>query len=385
MDRRIGRSTRIVGVAVIAWLVAALPSLAGTVVYSNDMEKGVGTEWSVQRMEATPRGDRRFLGRFRHERVGLKLAVLPRHAWLRVSFELLVMGTWDGNAGHTPRRAMNPVGPDVWRMGVEGGAVLVDATFSNLDFASAQTEEAARTQSYPSVLMGESLPAKTGAAERNTLGCQWVFDGVPRAVDSVYAMSFVIPHEAAVVGLFFEGGSGLQPNDDECWGLRNVRVEALGAAEVAKLDVDSMRRLWEAVGGRDPVGEAAAFWRLVAGGDETARFLRAQFLAGRVKRLGVDRGRFDSLVAQLDGSDFAARERATAAIRAMGPGAAPLVREAIERADSAEVRGRLQAVLKGLGSTPVTDPETRRSMIAVRLLGVIGTAEARRVAGEVGG
>jgi len=381
MDRQAGRSTRVVGLTILALLVAAWPAASvGMVVYSNDMEKGIGKEWSLRRIEATPRGDRRFLGRFRHERVGLKVAALPRHAWLRVSFELLVMGTWDGNAGHTPRRAVNPVGPDGWRMGIEGGATLVDATFSNLDFETRQAEEAARTQSYPSVLLGESRPAKTGAAERNTLGCQWVFDGVPRAVDSVYAMSFVIPHEAGAVALYFEGGSGLQPNDDECWGLRNVRVEALGAEEVSKLDEDQMRRLWEAVGGRDPVAESEAFWRLVAGGNETARFLR-----GRVNRLGVDRARFASLVAELDGNDFAARERATAAIRAMGPGAAPLVREAIERADSAEVRGRLAGVLKGIGSTPVTDPQTRRSMIAVRLLGVIGTAEARRVAGELGG
>lgn len=380
MDGRVARSTRSIWVAVFVFLATAWPASGGTVVYSNDMEKGVGQEWSARGTSATPRGDRKYLGPFRHERVGLKVAALPKHAYLRVSFELFVMGTWDGNAGHTPRRATNPVGPDVWRMDVAGGPTLVEATFSNLDFASTQTQEAARTQSYPSVLMGESLPAKTGAAERNTLGCQWVFDGVPRGVDSVYAMSFIIPHEAGAVGLYFEGGSGLQPNDDECWGLKNVRVEALGAEEVRRPDVDRMRRLWEAVGGRDPVAEAGAIWTLVAGGDETARFL-----SGRVKRLGVDRGRFAALVAELDGSDFAARERAMAQVRAMGPGVAPLVREAIERADSAEVRGRLQAVLKGMASTPVGDPEVRRSMIAVRILGVIGTAEARRVAGELGG
>lgn len=380
MGWRLKHWARGVGAGLWVLLAAASSASAGTLVYWNDVEREAGPEWSVRRTAVTPRGDRRYLGPFRSERVGLKLAGLPRHAYLRVSCELFVMGTWDGNASHTPRRATKPVGPDEWRMGIDGGATLVDATFSNLDFYTRQAEDEARTQSYPSVLAGDSFPAKTGAAERNTLGCEWVFDGAARPVDSVYRLSFVVPHDAASVGLSFAGGAGLQPGDDECWGLKNVKVEALEARDVARLSVDDLRRLWEAVGGRDPIAEADAFWRLVAGGDETARFLRT-----RVTTAGVDRGRFDALVAALDGADFAARERATEAIRGMGPGAAGLVREAIERADSAEVRSRLAGVLKGIDRAPAADAEERRYRVAVRLLGVIGTAEARRVMGELGG
>jgi hypothetical protein len=90
-------------------------------------------------------------------------------------------------------------------------------------------------------------------------------------------------------------------------------------------------------------------------------------------------------VLQLDGDDFQAREKATEAIKEMGPGIEALLRKAIENADSAEVKLRLETALKGLAAAPPADPEMRRRAVAMKLLRVIGTKEAAKVAGELSG
>ncbi|HEY7117062.1 MAG TPA: hypothetical protein VH475_10770 [Tepidisphaeraceae bacterium] len=352
-----------------------------TATYSNNMETGVGGEWSNGHIDATPRDQRRFLGPFTTDKVWLRLDKLPKHKWVRISCELFVISTWDGNGNTTPKRSTHPIGPDAWRMGVEDGPTLVDATFSNNDFETAQATAESRTQSYPSVLSGESYPAKTGAAERNTLGYQWVFDRVSRGVDSVYRLNFCIPNDRDAVGFWFAGGENLQPSDDECWGLKNVKVELLDDADLKKLDNEQMRRLWEAIGGRDVVAESDAFWALVTGGDDTARFLRE-----KVKHpAGLDRERFAQLLSKLDGDDFDAREQATEAIKGLGPGARTMIREAIDHTDSAEVKLRLQTALNGLAQVAPADPQARRSAIALRLLEAIGTPEARKVIDELSG
>jgi hypothetical protein len=334
----------------------------------------VGKEWSAEKIEETPKDSRRYLGGFTTDRVRLKLDKLPRHAFVRVSLSLYVIATWDGNAVLSDRG--DRVGPDVWRMTLGEGAgerMLVDATFSNFDFESRSVTRAATMQSYPSVLRGESYPAKTGAAERDSLGFEWNFnDGSTHAVDAVYRMTFTVPHDAAELVLAFQGVEGLRPAEDERWGLDDVKIEALDARQVKAPAADEMRRLWEAVGGHDIVAEADAYWRMVAGGDETVRFLRT-----RVKAAGVDRREFRRLVRQLDADDFAGRERATEALRALGPPAEDLLRDALAHAASAEAKVRLETALKGLAKTPPNDPEARRHAIAMKLLRTIGTAEAR--------
>jgi len=369
-----------------AWWLAALVACAtcdaraGSVVYSNDFENAAGPEWSSNNVETTPAGNRHFLGGFTTDKVTLTLEKLPKHAYVRVTLDLYVMGTWYGNGTVTLAGAR--IGPNYWRMGVDGGVTLVDASFSNMDFISRSVPRDATLQSYPSVLPGEAYLARTGAAESNTLGVEWegFEDGVSRQVDTVYPMSFVIRHDGTRVAFDFQGGDGLQAADGESWGLDNVKVEVLDDADVKRPDVAEMRRLWKAVGGHDPVAETAAFWGLAAGGDAAADFLR-----DRVPRGGVDRKRFDALVAQLDGGDFQARECATEALKAMGPPIEALLHDAADRAESAEVKLRLESILRGMGTTPPADPQMRRHAIAMRLLRVIGTPEAAKVARELSG
>lgn len=365
--------------ACLAAMTLSVAARAGETVYSNDFEKEVGKEWSQPRTEETPRADRRFLGPGTTEKISLKLEKLPPHKYVRISLELLIMATWDGNGTTTARGSR--IGPDYFRMNVEGGPMLVDASFSNLDFDGTTITKEAQTQSYPSVLPGESHPARTGAAENNSLGFEWTFSGGgSRAVDSLYKLSFVVPHSGETIQFNFQGGEGLQPADDECWGLDNLKVEALAERDVPRLEEAEMRRLWEAIGGRDIVAETAAFWKLAAGGDDVARFMRT-----RVKQAGVDRRQFDRLLTQVDANDFKTREKATEELRGMGPSIEPLLREAIERSESAEVRMRLETALRNMDKSAPADPEARRFAIAMKLLGVIGTAEAEKVAREISG
>jgi len=357
---------------------ASCPAIAATTVYSNDFENGVGKEWSSDKIEVTPKDNRHFLGGFTTDKLTFKVDKIPAHKFLRISMKLYIMMSWDGNGTTTPGGMT--IGPDVFRMNVEGGPMLVDATFSNMDFEASTIPAAANTQSYPSVLPGDIFPAKTGAVESNSLGFEWNTNRINRQMDSVYQLSFVIPHEQAEMQLNFQGAEGLAPADDECWGLDDVKIEALGEGEVKKLDVIEMRKLWETIGGHDPVAEAEAFWRLAAGGDEVAKFM-----GGKIRPLHPDKKLFNKLVAQLDGDDFQGREKATDELKEMGPAIEGLLRDAIEKADSAEVKLRLETALKGMAQAVPVDPEMRRRAIGMKLLKVIGTKEAEKVAGELSG
>lgn len=364
-------------IVIAAIALAPVAACAGTTVYSSNFAHSVGDEWSEKKTEVTPKDNRRFVGPGTTQKLSLRLTRLPRHAYIRISLDLLIMGTWDGNATTTTRGIA--IGPDSFRMNVEGGPGLIDATFSNLDAAG--NSRYGQTQSYPSILPGETHPAKTGAAESNTLGFEWISgDGVTRPVDALYKLSFVVPHSGEAVQFNFQGGGGLQPADDESWGLDNVKVEALEEADVAKLDEAEMRRLWEAIGGRDIVVETESFWKLATGGNEVAEFLR-----GKVKKADVDRKKLELLLIKIDANDFKTREKATEELREMGPTIEPLLREALEKSESAEVKMRLESALKNMDKVVSADPEARRFAIALKLLGVIGTPEAQKVAREISG
>ena len=193
----------------ISGATAALPQ---TTVYTNDFETTVGAEWSSTSVSTTPLGGRSFLGRFAgNDSVRLSLSDLPSHDTVTVSFELFIIHSWDGNGALTS-------GPDVWNLTADG-STLLNTTFSNRDFAG-------DTQAYPGSYPGNSNPARTGAAENNTLG-YFIFG---RTMDSVYELSFTFGHSASSLNLDFSG-IGLQHIGDEGWGLDNLEIK------ISQLDV----------------------------------------------------------------------------------------------------------------------------------------------------
>ncbi len=91
----------------------------------------------------------------------------------------------------------------------------------------------------------------------------------------------------------------------------------------------------------------------------------------------IDAGKVAAWVRQLDSDDYAQREKASAALADLGPAAEAPLREALEKAGSAEVRRRLQRVLDG------QEGEHRRHGHALEVLEMIGTPAARRLLAEL--
>ena len=109
----------------LLWLTLHLTSAQAQTVYQNNFEAAgnAGSEWQPASFATTPKGARRFLGRFANEGTTLTLGNLPAHSAVTVSFDLLVIQSWDGsNTGF---------GPDLWEWSVGGERTLLRATFSN--------------------------------------------------------------------------------------------------------------------------------------------------------------------------------------------------------------------------------------------------------------
>lgn len=161
-----------------------------------------------------PGGKRRFLGEFGglkidptartrvQQAIRLTLEKLPRHRKVTVSFDLLVLRSWDGSSPQ--------YGPDRWRFSVVNGPDLIDTTFSN----NPKMESDKSYQDYPK----KGSTPRSGAKSAKTLDNG--FFG-----DSIYHFSFTFPHEADALTLEFASdlfeGKGIE---DESWGLDNVKV-----------------------------------------------------------------------------------------------------------------------------------------------------------------
>lgn len=204
--------------AALAGVMSGSPvtGAAALTIYSNDFQGAVGSEWSSTSTDSPPASaTRRFLGRFADGTVSLSLSGLPSHTQLSLQFDLFVMSSWDGDGPE-------PGTPDIWTASVTGGPVLVHTTFSNFP---------GRTQDFPGTYDdtpdGATNPPKQGALEVDTLGYP-AFSDFPGG-DSVYRLSFAIPHTAGSVTFNFVGGPGLTSVADESWGLDNVLVGADGA------------------------------------------------------------------------------------------------------------------------------------------------------------
>jgi hypothetical protein len=156
-------------------------------------------------MAVSPNGQR-FLGQFGNSNTRLAISCLPAHQALRVSVDLYVIRSWDGNDGSSGGL---PLAPDLWGVGASNFTILM-TTFSNWlgDY-----------QAYPMAYPDGNNLAFTGVSEINALGYE--FFGIP--MDAIYHLSFLLPHRADLLELDFSA-MGLQSLEDESWGIDNVEV-----------------------------------------------------------------------------------------------------------------------------------------------------------------
>ena len=137
-------------------LVAAGTSAQSFVtVYSHDFETYAGREWSRDTRSLTPNLHTTFLGRFGGVPVTLDLVDLPQHCLVRVSFELFIIGSWEGSVGQY-------AGPDIWDLNAYSRTNccpvqnLIHATFANCE---------CKYQTYPEDYPYVHNPGWTGADE----------------------------------------------------------------------------------------------------------------------------------------------------------------------------------------------------------------------------
>ncbi len=184
--------------------------------YTDDFESrgsahtgpGIAFEW-VPADVSSSRSGRKFLGQFANQDVSLRLRGLPMHSRVSLSFDLYVIGNWDGNGNATM------LGPDIWELSAGGGSPgilmrsLAHTTFSNY------RSWADPAQAYPGRYPGGSNNGCTGAAEVGTLG-------YGDHNDSVYHLTYEFAHEATALALKFS--SRVSSPEQEKFGIDNIRV-----------------------------------------------------------------------------------------------------------------------------------------------------------------
>ena len=274
-----------------------LPPLPeGTIVYQNDFEKQVGSEWSIDRRDTMPGIDKTFLGEFHSERVRLYLTDLPEHRFVRIRFELLTLAGMDGLVGY-PRE----FGVDVWGMEITGGGDTPVSRPMVSSFSCFHNDPNGQTQSFP-----DDYPLEFGfqpawfsqlVADRlwtynNEDHGKGVYHGRHGAdvekkfgyeVDAAYAIDLIVPHSSPELSIEFftkfqDGPFGhghINLALGECWGLDNIQIETIDKA--LELDEAALKQCFDALLGNDAAKAGTARWRLVAAENASVEYIARWF------------------------------------------------------------------------------------------------------------
>jgi len=319
---------------ILSACVSAGKCLSAGEVYKADFEGKVGPEWSDTDTGAAPRPSRQFLGRFGNQTVSLTLGKLPPHRFLTVKFELFLFDTWDGDEVRANDGTLTLIGPDQWGLRVAGGPTLIHTTFHNRPGGAGRKV----TQAYPTQMNHGAAEARTGAAEKNTLGRSFS----PSYGNSVYRMSYTFAHSAGSIRLTFYG-LNLEDAQNEGWGIDNVSVSTADSHPSAKAADKALEGLWEDLVGGDLVKSEQAVWALACAGDRAAALIEKRF--PRDHRGGADDKTIAALIAELDSEDWKTREKATEQLKRMGAKAWPALRAERSRTRSVEARFRIDKIL----------------------------------------
>ncbi len=144
-----------------------------------------------------------------------------------------------------------------------------------------------------------------------------------------------------------------------------------------------------------PQTQAARLWEQLGSADEetVAKTVRAWVQAPNAEAAllalvrqdhQVDQKKVGSLVAQLDSAEWEDRAMATRQLKDMGPIAAGLCEQALQRTDSLEVRARLEEVIEASKSFRRSEQASLRYRRLGEVLVMLDSVEAWKVAGEVG-
>ncbi len=154
------------------------------------------------------------VGFYHNEEVAVNLKDLPAHNYLKITMEILVHDSWDGNSDD------DLGGPDYWYMGYDGREIF-RTTFSNTPCESTYC----LYQSYPNEYFRQNVP-KSGAIQTNLPGL-CVFGPVPNYTTR-YSITKLIGHSNPDVKLYMGGDltavGSPNPLCDESWSLAKLEV-----------------------------------------------------------------------------------------------------------------------------------------------------------------
>lgn len=156
------------------------------------------------------------LGFFHNESFLLTLDDLPTHNTIRVTIDLYIHDSWDGNAQNTD-------GPDIWKMLVDN-ELIVNTTFSN----SPCEPSYCLYQSYPENGVRQFAP-KTGAVLSNLPGlCQYA---EVSGWTTKYRITHLVPHSKSTLTIQcideLVQSNVINPKCDESWSVSKIEVSLL--------------------------------------------------------------------------------------------------------------------------------------------------------------
>ena len=123
----------------------------GNMIYKYDFEGEDQRGWSATAITISPNGVRKFLGEFDNQGANLTLDNLPAHQFVTISFDLLILKSWDG---------MGSNGPDIWDLTIDGQKTLLHTTFDNI------LTDLSKSQNFPDNYPGTEHPARTAQSNR---------------------------------------------------------------------------------------------------------------------------------------------------------------------------------------------------------------------------
>jgi hypothetical protein len=198
-----------VGLSALAALTAGLV-IAGSadagIIYQNDFSANANGFTGGGALETALVGTEQYLGALTQGATAVLTLDTTGLSSVTLNFDLYTILSLDGNTAGT--------GPDYFKVGVDGGPVLLNDTFSNFTF---------QTQSYGP---NPSNPGRTGSdpALYGHLGYFWRPEVYfPDGGDATYHLAYTFAPTGGSTTIRFFGNS-TQPVSDERFGIDNVVV-----------------------------------------------------------------------------------------------------------------------------------------------------------------
>ena len=160
----------------------------------------------LQIASSSQRAGSKVLGPFSNESATLSLDNLPRHQYIEITFDLLIIGNWEGNGTANGK-------PDIFSLSLGSQYWLTHASFSNIP---------GKAQSYPGLHGENSGPALYGALEVGSMPPISI-NGSSFSNASIYRIRHTFYHPGDFTDFVFSA-SGVTAAAGKFWAIDNVLV-----------------------------------------------------------------------------------------------------------------------------------------------------------------